>query len=68
MEELGVRRVWKISSTFLFYTVIFLAMEESISKEVEALRILKKKKDGQTYENLVGLCSKMYGWDAVAAN
>lgn len=39
-------------------------MNEEIVKVQEALNTLKKRKDGQTYENLTELCMKTQGWDA----
>ncbi len=42
---------------------MFFAMKESTNKLLTALRTLKRKRDGQTYENLIELCSKLHGWD-----
>ena len=47
-----------IASQFVFM------MNEEIVKVQEALNTLKKRKDGQTYENLTEDCMKTHGWDA----
>jgi len=39
-------------------------MGKDIEKVVDVLITLKRRKDGQTYQNLTALCIKTHGWDA----
>ena len=45
-----------------------MAHGSGVNKIVEALEILKKKKVGQYYENVIDLCADEYGWTETETN
>ena len=52
-----------------FLSNIFkMAHGSGVNRIVEALEILKKKKIGQYYENVIDLCADEYGWTETETN